>query len=83
MSSEVRAVRLPLEDVNLEDPIHVVVQASHAEPVVDDHGTIIDPRYLGVGLFEIGVVDGSERPARRGGRSFKSRLRTLMKGSKK
>lgn len=83
VSSEVRAVRLPLEDVNLEDPIHVVVQASHAEPVVDDHGTIIDPRYLGVGLFEIGVVDGSERPARRGGRSFKSRLRTLMKGSKK
>lgn len=83
VSSEVRNVRVPLEDVNLEDPINVVLQASHAEPVLDDHGTIIDPRYLGVGLFEIGVVDGNERPAHRAGRSFRSRLRTLMKGSMK
>ena len=65
--ADTQVVTIPLKEDELDRPIEMALSLSHAEPVMDDHQNIIDPRLLGLAIVELAVKDlesHSARPAR-------------------
>lgn len=74
---EARVLSFPLRD-ELREINHVLLDADHAEPVLDEHGSVLDPRLLGVSVLEIGVTDGDvapSKPSRKWARRVSRRLK--------
>ena len=44
------------------DIVDISLRARHAEPVLQADGSILDPRLLGVGVYEIGIFNRSDLP---------------------
>lgn len=57
LTREAKLYEVPLQSGDLGEVTHISIRARHAEPVVDSSGIIVDPRLLGIAVYEIGVFE--------------------------
>lgn len=85
LASEARKYQIPIAADDLTDILRISIRGAHAEPVLDGSGNIVDPRLLGVALFEVGIFEQRELEADRmtvgpAVKTLYSRFHKIIKG---
>lgn len=57
LTPEPQNFRFPIDMGAPSEIVTIALHASHAEPVIDSSGTIVDPRLIGLSVFELGILE--------------------------
>jgi len=84
LGNSAEIVPIPLLPSDITDILHVSIRAAHAEPALDGSRNIVDPRLLGICIYELGVFEGQGelRPgqSKAARRRVGARLQKFLKG---